>query len=85
VAEIQWSRAAERAYFRLPVRARAEFSRVIRQLGSFPELAELVTEGRFRGCRRAVILPNWVLYYRVVGRERRCVLVAIRDARRRPV
>ena len=83
--EVRWSPAVERATFRLPAAARAELLRMIDRLRDFPEMGQPVTEGRFRGSRRLVIQPRWLLYYRVVGRGRTCVLTALRDARRRPV
>lgn len=83
--EVVWSRAAERAAFHLPAGIRAELLRTIAYLREHPELGESVTEGRYRGCRRLPIGGPWVLYYRVTGRERNCTLVAIRDARRRPI
>ena len=85
MAEITWSRRAERAAFRLPVQARSELARALALLQLTPEIGKLITEGRYRGYRRLLIPPHWHLYYRVVGAARTCHIGDIRDARRRPV
>lgn len=82
--EVRWSRRAERTSFQLPPRARAELIRTIDNLALFPEMYELVHEGRYRGYRHVQLGSGWKLYYRVVGRNRDCILGEIRSSYGRP-
>ena len=85
MAEIIWSREVERTLNRLPIRDHLEFFRVISRLRAFPESGRFIVAGKYRNCRSVPFGSYWILYYRVVGPERRCRLVAIRDGRRRPI
>jgi plasmid stabilization system protein ParE len=84
MAEIRWSRDVERATFRLSVRDRADLFAALEGLRSFPEMGQPIHEGRYRGARRIIIGRRWLLYYRVIGQERACRLIALLDGRRRP-
>lgn len=85
MAEIGWSPAVDRAYRRLSIPDQAHFFRAIDRLRQFPESGKMVVEGRYRGCRGVPFGEHWLLYYRVVGPERRCVLRMIRHGSQRPV
>lgn len=85
MAEIIWSRSVEHILHGLSIHDQLEFYRVIGRLRAFPESGRLIETGRYRNCRSVPFGRFWVLYYRVIGSERRCRLVAIRDGRRRPI
>src|SRR6266511_2973361 len=63
MADIIWSRRAERAAFRLPISARTELLRTLALLRGSPEMGPLVGEGRYRGYRRVFVKPYWYVYY----------------------
>lgn len=85
MSEVRWSRPVERASFRLSSRSRAEPLHVSRLLRDNLEMFRMVESGNWRGYRAAPLAPHWILYYRVSGPERNCLLAAIVDVRRRPV
>lgn len=82
VTEIRWSRAAERAAFRLPAHARAELLSVVDYLQGQPRIGRVISEGRYRGLRQITIGRYWLLYYQLRDDDRVCELRVIRDGRR---
>jgi hypothetical protein len=85
MADVIWSRRAERTAFALRGRARAELFEVIAHLRNNPEMFQVIEAGRYRGLRRAPVGRYWALLYRVGNPDRTCYLAEIRDMRRRPV
>jgi hypothetical protein len=83
--DIVWSPDARLAAAELPGSAQHDLARVIGLVQQFPGIGRVEVSGSYRGYRTISVGRQWRLYYQVQSQDDVCVIVGIRNMRRRPV
>lgn len=76
-----WTDEAASVLGQLDPRAQRAIRDRVSRLTEFPHMYQASEDPRFEGCRRFLVRPYYVVYYRVWGEQEDCFVIAIRDAR----